>query len=216
MPILIGMLLWCSVAMAAPEQHLFYSHGAIVEGDNARPEHPRYGVYDFPAIVKALQWPGWVVHARHRPAGQSVDAHARLLAAEVRALLRQGVRPEQIVLLGFSRGGVITLRASEYLKQPALRLVLMASCFSGLGKRDFHPVGRLHSLYESSDSVGSCKPLLRSWPELHLQDERSIHTGLAHGAFFWPRHEWLDIVRDWLDNPEHGNARQPHPQAPTR
>ncbi len=100
-----GLLFWMMFSgaafSAAPVQHLFYSHGYIVEGDNPRPVHPRYGVYDFPAIVAALQQSGRVVHARHRPAGQSVDAHARVLADEVRALLQQGVRPEQIVLLGF-------------------------------------------------------------------------------------------------------------------
>ncbi len=208
------LLYWGSVVSAAPVQHLFYSHGYIVEGENPRPAHPRYGVYDFPAIVAALERPGRVVHARHRPAGQSVDAHARVLADEVRALLQQGVRPEQIVLLGFSRGGVISLKASEYLQQPRLRLVLLASCFSGLARRGFQPVGQLYSLYESSDSVGSCRPLLQQWPDLHLQEERNIHTGLAHGAFFQPRAEWLDILAGWLDNPAHAKENREH--SPTR
>ena len=211
---LLPLLLPVSAFSAAPVQHLFYSHGYIVEGDNPRPVHPRYGVYDFPAIVAALQQPGRVVHARHRPAGQSVDAHARVLADEVRALLQQGVRPEQIVLLGFSRGGVITLKASALLQQPQLRLVLLASCFPGLGKRPLRPVGRLYSLYEQSDAVGSCQPLLQQWPDLRLQEERSIHTGLGHGAFFQPRTEWLDILSTWLDNSEDGNARHQHTQTP--
>ena len=35
-------------------QYIFYSHGRIVEGVDTRPIHPRWGVYDFPAVTAAL------------------------------------------------------------------------------------------------------------------------------------------------------------------
>ncbi len=213
MPILFCffLLFFHSPLQAAQPQHLFYSHGAIVEGDDPRPEHPRHGVYDFPAIVEALQAPGRVVHARHRPAGQSIAEHARVLANEVKVLLDRGVPADNVVLMGFSRGGVITLKASELLQQPRLRLILMASCFPGLGKRNLQPVGRLYSIYETSDGVGGCAPLLQRWPDLQHVDERAIATGLGHGAFYRPRAAWMDIVRGWLDNTGHAQRTDTPP-----
>ena len=35
-------------------RYVIYSHGLIVEGDDPRPVSPEFGVYDFPAVVRAL------------------------------------------------------------------------------------------------------------------------------------------------------------------
>ncbi len=197
---MLCVLAWAGWAGAEmPAGHLFYSHGAIVEGENPRPEHPRYGIYDFPAVVDALRGLGWQVHARHRPAGQSVDQAAAELAAEVRRWLDTGVAPAHIALLGFSRGGVITLKASQLLDEPEIRLVLQAACFQGLRRRALDPSGRLYVMYEQSDRVGSCRPLLPGWPRVKLMDEKALDTGLGHGAFYRPDERWLSPLWQWLN-----------------
>ena len=47
--------------------YVFYSHGAIVEGGNPKPKHPKWGVYDFPAVNRELADSDFDLIAWHRP-----------------------------------------------------------------------------------------------------------------------------------------------------
>ena len=96
--------------------YLFYSHGYIVEGEDPKPEHPRWGVYDFPADVKALAATDYQVIAYHRPAGTVPMKYAKTLVKQVESLLNAGVPQSNSAILGFSRGGRITAYASHLLK----------------------------------------------------------------------------------------------------
>jgi hypothetical protein len=60
-------------AIHPDERYVIYSHGLIVEGDNARPVHPEFGVYDFPAIKTELFRGGdFNLIAHHRPKNTDV------------------------------------------------------------------------------------------------------------------------------------------------
>jgi hypothetical protein len=55
-------------------------------------------------------------------------------------------------------------------------------------------VGRMLSLYDSSDEiVGSCRPAFEKAP-LVKGEERALAVGKRHATFFEPRSEWLDPV----------------------
>ena len=96
-------------------KYVFYSHGLIVEGDNPRPEHSRWGVYDFPKIKNKLSDPNYQLIAYHRASGTQAEDFAKQLADDVLHLIAHGVKPRNIALIGFSRGGVITLLVSNLL-----------------------------------------------------------------------------------------------------
>lgn len=82
--------------------YVFYSHGNIVEGNDSRPKHPRYGVYNFPAIKRELADSEFDLIAYHRPQNTNPAQYAKDLAAQVRQLLDAGVAPGRITILGFS------------------------------------------------------------------------------------------------------------------
>lgn len=103
-------------------RYVFYSHGFIVEGDDLTPIHPRWGVYNFPSVQKALDDDSYVLIAHHRPEGVSPIDYAKRLAGEVKQLITAGVPPQNITLTGFSRGGAITILASNELKTLGLTL----------------------------------------------------------------------------------------------
>ena len=96
-------------------KYVFYSHGLIVEGDNSSPEHPRWGVYDYPSVIQALSHTEHYLIAYHRPKNTEPNAFAQKLADDVLQLINKGVKPHNISLVGFSRGGAITLLTSKLL-----------------------------------------------------------------------------------------------------
>lgn len=180
-------------------KYVFYSHGFIVEGSNPRPVHPRYGIYDFPAIKTALATGDFNLIAYHRPSGTNPNRFAKKLARDVKRLISGGVKPENITLLGFSRGGMITALASSKLAMPRINTIIMAICGGWIKSRpDVKLAGRVLSVYETSDRPGSCKALIDQSPAVTSFTELAISTGKEHGAFFTPRKEWLEPVLRWI------------------
>ena len=183
------------------EHYVFYSHGYIVEGDNPTPTHPRWGVYNFPSIQKALDNNSYTLIAHHRPKGVNPIDYAKRLAGEVEQLINAGVPAENITLTGFSRGGAITILAANELKNSRVNVVILAGC-AGLinDKRDIQLYGRVLSIYETSDDVGSCNLLEARSPMLREFKEIAISTGKEHGAFYRPIDEWLVPLKSWIND----------------
>ena len=180
--------------------YVFYSHGYIVQGDNEKPVHPKWGVYDFPAVKNALSDPSYQLIAYHRPANTSPFEYSEKLAAQINELLSNGVPAKNISLVGFSQGGFITAITSSILKNTELSFVILASCTSSLGRnKDIRVHGHLFSIYETSDTVGSCNQVVaRSGDSVSSYKEISISTGEEHGAFYRPIKPWLSPVKAWL------------------
>ncbi|MCO7199074.1 alpha/beta hydrolase [Pseudoalteromonas sp. OANN1] len=182
-------------------KYVFYSHGYIVEGDNETPIHKRWGKYDFPAIKQALSDDAYTLIAEHRPKGVAPETYTKTLVSKVRNLLDAGVSASNITLVGFSRGGALTIMASDALKNDAIHYVVLAGC-AGLikSKTEIQLYGKVLSVYETSDQVGSCDFVKARSTNLKSFTELSISTGKEHGAFYLPRDEWLKPVKSWILN----------------
>lgn len=184
----------------ANERYVIYSHGLIVEGTDPKPVSPRYGLYDFPAIKQALfAGGGFNLIAIQRPKNVAFEEHVRQLEEGVRRLLDAGVKPGRITLVGFSRGGEITAYASSHFAAQGLNTAILAICSDGDVRADPPLVlgGNLLSIYETSDSMGSCAKLARR-SHLASFEELSISTGKAHGAFFQPLPAWIEPLEAWI------------------
>ena len=185
----------------AEDKYVFYSHGYIVEGTNPTPKHPKYGIYQFPDIKKALATSDFHLIAYHRPANINPKEFAVSLAADVTRLIDKGVAPKNITLLGFSRGGAITAFASSNLQLNEMNTILLASCGSWVKKMPLIKLaGNVLSVYETSDRFGSCQSLIDRSEQMVSFKEIAISTGKKHGAFFIPRKEWLNPVVDWINS----------------
>lgn len=187
--------------LSSQSRYVFYSHGYIVEGDNKTPEHPRWGVYDYPQILQELQLPDTFLISEHRAKNTDPFVHAKKLASQVKTLIDEGVAPENITLVGFSRGGFITAIASNYLKNKDLKFIIQAACTSGLAKRsEIKLFGHIRSIYETSDTVGSCHDVVQRDPQ-HISsfEEIAISTGKEHGAFYRPIDDWLIPTIKWFE-----------------
>ncbi|MFT7472668.1 MAG: hypothetical protein ACI8XU_002571 [Kiritimatiellia bacterium] len=116
----------------ANQKYVFYAHGLIVEGDSQMPEHPEFGVYDFPSIkMKLFEMGGFNLIAHHRPKDTDVDGYVDLFASWVDSLLESGVPASNITLIGFSRGSHLTALTADRFNAYDINTVLMAGCFNG-------------------------------------------------------------------------------------
>lgn len=182
------------------DKFVFYSHGLIVEGNNPKPEHPNWGVYDFPAVVKALSDPKYNLIAYHRPKNTDPREYAKKLNEQVTYLIEKGVPARNISLVGFSRGGFITVLASNELKNTALNFAIIAACTTNFSlRKDISIYGHIYSIFETTDSVGSCGNLTKNNVKTVTSfQEISITTGKDHGAFYRPIDAWVKPLKSWL------------------
>ncbi len=139
--------------------------------------------------------------AYHRPENTNPKKFSLKLSNDVQKLISLGVKPQNISLVGFSRGGEITILASNNLQNPDVNIILLASCASFMKNRELFKVyGKVFSIYETSDLVGSCQFLINQSSDVSSFNEISISTGKEHGAFFKPISEWVKPVKKWLGN----------------
>ena len=181
-------------------KYLFYLHGKIVEDQGAKAVSERYGAYEYDKIVEGFRAEGFNVVSEVRPKDTDVEKYAEKVAEQVRQLLKDGVSPENITVVGASRGAFITMLASTYIKNKNVNFVIIAGCSVS---KEFLNLANLYgnvlSIYEKSDTTGSCKAVFDDAEGLNKQKEVMLETGLAHGFIYKPMREWLIPTLDWAN-----------------
>ena len=180
-------------------RYLFYLHGAIVEQGGEKPVHPRWGLYDYPAVLEALGARGAALISERRGETEPVE-YAERVAEQVRSLLRAGVPAGRIGIVGFSKGGAIAIHASHLLARADVAFVLLGACGEWLADEPgLRLHGRVLSIRETSDTVGgSCRSLADRRGGSGAFEEIAISTGKEHGAFYLPRAVWVEPTLDHL------------------
>jgi dienelactone hydrolase len=180
--------------------YLIYLHGRIVEEKGARPTDERFGVYEYQQILDTLATAGATVIAEQRPANTDFRQFGAHVAHQVRRLLAAGVPAQRISVVGFSKGGGIAIIASALLAHDRINYVFLGACGDWvLNRADVNVRGRILSIYEKSDELGtSCQPLFAQAKAARQSRELVIQTGLRHGAFYRPRKEWLEPLFAWV------------------
>lgn len=185
--------------VSADDRYVFYSHGSVVEGENPTPVGPVWGRYDFPAIKQALKDPAYHLIAYHRPAKQRPYDFANRLANDVNRLIQHGVKAHNITLLGFSRGGALSILASHALAPVEINTIALAGCGELLRnnpKIRFH--GHVLSIYETTSKAASCQYVMDRGSKVKSFKELPITTGKGNGAFYLPKNAWVDPVKAWI------------------
>jgi len=180
---------------------IFYLHGRIVEDEGPRPVHERFGLYDYPAIVDVLGTNGATVVSEVRESGTKAHEYAQLVAEDIEGMIANGTPPEDITVVGFSKGGSIAIMASHYLGNPDVNFVFIAACADWISSApELMVSGNIFSIYEASDAMaGSCASLASRNEELSSFTEFETSTGKEHGAFYLPREVWVGPLLAWIE-----------------
>lgn len=179
--------------------HIVYAHGAIVREQGPEAVSPEFGAYRFHEIVSELGKSDAQVHATIRPKGSSFQQGVQALVDEIQALLRAGVQPYDIVVVGVSEGGLLSMVASTTLANKQLSFVILGACSPWAQtnlKLNLH--GRILSIYEQNDPFGNtCSPIAKKSTGVTAYRELPLHTGLRHGFVYRPIPEWLNPTLRW-------------------
>ena len=181
-----------------PKAHyLFYLHGRIVE-DGRRPTSPQFGVYEYDQILETFRVRGLVVISEQRPKGTVIEKYAEKVATQVRNLIKAGVPPRQITVVGASQGSWIAMLASTDLQNRDLKFVFIAGCSADpefLKQIDWH--GNVLSIYERTDGARTCEKFRADATGVGKYEEMELNTGLRHGFIYRPMIEWVEPTIAW-------------------
>ena len=189
-----------------PTQHyLFYLHGKIIEDQGLPAVSSRHGEYQYRQILNRLGGFGFFVVSEARPKGTDAVAYARRIQDQIHSLLAAGVPPEQITVVGASKGAYIAAWVSHLVEVPGLSYVLLGSCHANM-VANFQEHGRgLHghvlTLRDIADTqlAGSCQVLfeLSESHGLGRHQEIILQLGTGHGILYKPLDEWVLPTVEW-------------------
>lgn len=134
-PFLILALAAGQVVTAVPQnpsadaRYLLYLHGKAVEDGGRRPT-TQFGRYEYDEILHTLAERGFTVISEARPIHTVPSEYAHTVVHQIHALMRRGVPPEHITIVGASKGAVIAMWVSSYLQHPRVGFALMGNCNS--------------------------------------------------------------------------------------
>lgn len=180
-------------------RYVFYLHGRIIEEHGLHPRDPRFGVYEYEDILRALEARGLRVISEARPSGTDPKQYARRVAEQIDKLIRAGVPPKHIAVIGASKGSGIAMLVSTYAANDDVRYVLLANCNDDV-LREFKPDlhGAVLSIYDEGDPFGgTCNPIFDRATGLSRRKEIETHLGLGHSLLYQPRRAWLDPAVAW-------------------
>lgn len=178
---------------------LFYLHGKIIEDQGVEAVRERFGRYEYTEIVKGFERAGFRIISETRPKDTHYREYAEKVADQIRELINQGTKPENITVVGASKGSVIAMTVSTLLQIPELNFVLMANCNDWVRENlEIRLCGRILSIYEASDTIGSSCAGIFEDANCHLDTyEIRLDTGLRHGFIYHPLDEWMKPVISW-------------------
>jgi hypothetical protein len=167
-------------------------------------------------VTAKLATEGINVIAEVRPAGtlqkfpDDQERYARKVAEEVGELLAAGVPPQRVNVIGYSRGGFLTLLTSIYVNRADVGYVVLAGCMNDSGTfKQFAPVllrysekfiGEFLSIREQSDAdFGSCRPYFAKATSQPANTEEVLMTGKGHQFAVEPDDSWVGPVVQWME-----------------
>lgn len=184
-------------------KYLIYLHGIGIE---------KVGVWkaneDYRGIVKAFEKQGFIVISEVRSSDTKPNEYGKKVASQVKALSTKGVPPENITVVGYSKGGLITLWAAAAGDNPKVNYVVLAGCvqkgseFYSTYASNVAPKmnGRILSMYDAADpDRGTCKDFFAAAGDKVTGKEIKFETGEGHGLFRKPVDQWVNPLAEWAN-----------------
>ncbi|CAN5795122.1 hypothetical protein BH20ACI3_BH20ACI3_06120 [soil metagenome] len=176
-------------------RYLFYLHGRIIENQGVKAVSPRFGAYEYEAILQTFVDNGFIVISEPRPNGTDVQQYAAKVVRQIYSLLEAGVAPQKITVVGASKGGSIAAATSAQLRNRDVTFVLLAACGNS------HLYGNILSVWDYRDDTGAatCKRSFAQAAGVNRHKEVEVRLGLGHGILYRPLKEWVDLVIEWAN-----------------
>lgn len=191
-------------AQANKEQrYIFFLHNAYIEQNPLNVPHPEYGKAEYNEILASFRKDNFIVYSEIRKNNTNAYDYAEKIAKQVKKLLKQGVPPNHITVIGTSKGGYIAQFVSTFVANPDMNFVFIG-CFMDTDIEqipDINFCGNILTIYEKSDIYGVSAIKRKETSKLKVNHFREIelNTNLKHGFLYKAADNWIAPCKKWAN-----------------
>jgi hypothetical protein len=180
--------------------YLFYLHGLIVEVAGVRPKSEEHGYYEYELMLGKFAESGCIVISEVREKDTQVVPYAEKIVRQISDLLEKGVPPQNVCVVGASKGGVIGSYISFQLQEKEMNFVFLAGLFEKcLVDENLSLFGNVLSIHDSSDTLSiTPQPYFDRSSGQGSFRAIVVEMGLGHGLIYQPYKEWMEPLENWL------------------
>ncbi len=204
MNLTVGIFL-CSILLSCEEKNsdkfIFFLHNRFIETHELDESHPKFGKTEYREIIAEFEKEGFKVISEKRSGNVDGKAYASKVVDQINKLLNTSVQPNNITVIGTSKGGYIAQYVSTLINNPQLNFVFIAS-FQNSDIENFPEInycGNILTIYDKSDvyGVSAIERKLRSTCKIEHFKEIELNTEMGHGFLYKPLKEWLEPSIEW-------------------
>lgn len=204
--LLIGIL-FCSTLFGCKskndDQFIFFLHNRFLEEHDLNDKHPEFGRTEYREIIDKYEKSGFNVISEKRNGNVNAREYAFIVVNQIDSLIKNGIKPNKITVIGTSKGGYIAQYVSTLANNPSLNFVFIAS-FRNSDIQNIPEInycGNILTIYEKSDPFGvsAIRRKENSTCEIKYFKEIELNTGMEHGFLFKPLKEWIEPTIKWAN-----------------
>jgi hypothetical protein len=185
------------------QRYIFFFHNKFVEENDLNTAHPEYGKAEYNEIVNSFKKDNFIVFSEKRKKNTNVADYAEKVAKQIKALIKKGIKPNKITVIGTSKGGYIAQYVSTYLANPDVNFVFIG-CFQESDIKeipDINYCGNILTIYEKSDIYGVSAIKRKETSKLKVNHfkEIELNTNLKHGFLYKALDAWIVPCKKWAN-----------------
>lgn len=185
------------------QRYIFFFHNKFVQENPLNATHPEYGKAEYNEILESFRKDNFIVFSEKRKKNTNSAEYAEKVVKQVKALIKKGVPPNHITVIGTSQGGYIAQYVSTYLSNPDVNFVFIG-CFRDSDieeSPDINFCGNILTIYEKSDiyGVSAIKRKETSKCKIDHFKEIELNTNLKHGFLYKALDDWIVPCKKWAD-----------------
>ena len=186
------------------QKYIFFLHNKFVEENPDGTFEPNYGVRaEYGKILESFKNDGFVILSEKRPPKTNWTSYAEKVKLKIDSLTSLGVKPNDITIIGASKGGYIAQYISTISKNPNLNFVFIGSYqnIDLVETPEIEFCGNILNIYEKTDEYGVSalkRKEVSKLPIPHFK-EIELNTGLKHGFLYIASDKWLEPCKMWAN-----------------
>ena len=185
------------------DNYIFFLHNRFLEEHELNEAHPEFGRVEYKEIVGEFEKNGFKVITEKRNDNVNARDYAVGIVNQIDSLLKKGVEPKRITIVGTSKGGYIAQYVSTLANNSELNFVFVA-CFRNSDLVEIPEInfcGNILNIYEKTDPYGvsALKRKENSSCEIRHFKEIELNTKMGHGFLFKPLKEWIEPTIKWAN-----------------
>lgn len=200
---ILSSILSFSQAKKENQRYIFFFHNKFVQENPLNATHPEYGKAEYNEILESFRKDNFIVFSEKRKKNTNSAQYAEKIVKQVKALIKKGVPPNHITVIGTSQGGYIAQYVSTYLSNPDVNFVFIG-CFRDVDIQEIPDInfcGNILTIYEKSDiyGVSAIKRKETSKCKIDHFKEIELNTNLKHGFLYKALDDWIVPSKKWAD-----------------